>query len=58
MSTIFQCTNSFFFKELFGDKKCSLAEEYYAKTITLPLNHVINDSELEFIVNKVIDIVK
>ena len=48
----------FFFKELFGDKKCSLAEEYYAKTITLPLNHVINDSELEFIVNKVIDIVK
>jgi len=31
------------------------SESYYNETITLPLNYLINNSELEFIVSKVGD---
>jgi len=44
-----------FYKKNYDNKVFHNSESYYNETITLPLNYLINNSELEFIVSKVGD---
>ena len=48
---------NFFYRKYFRNTEFPLSKEYYDKAITLPLNHKINNLELDFIVKKVIDFI-
>jgi UDP-4-amino-4,6-dideoxy-N-acetyl-beta-L-altrosamine transaminase len=47
----------YFYNKFIINTNLPLSEEFYNRTITLPLNHVISDADVEFIARKVIDFI-